>query len=146
MYVRVCWNGYAVRMFLVLLGDDGEVDFKEDAKFAQHLKEALQISYRKNGIPAFLSCLNREDRWHSIVYILLQLWNDIEDTFDVTPENQKAIIQSAANLMRFILGPNLLGLPAISVPVGYDKQGLPIELCANPKKKPQSFYDVLKGK
>ncbi|KAK1402114.1 Fatty acid amide hydrolase [Heracleum sosnowskyi] len=72
-----------------------------------------------------------------------------------------------ANLMRFIIGPNLLGLPAISVPVGYDKQGLPIglqligrpwaeasilrlaaaieELCANPKKKPQSFYDVLKG-
>ncbi|XP_074328009.1 fatty acid amide hydrolase isoform X1 [Apium graveolens] len=72
-----------------------------------------------------------------------------------------------ANLMRFIIGPNLLGLPAISVPVGYDKQGLPIglqligrpwaeasilrlaaaieELCADPKKKPQSFYDVLKG-
>ncbi|KAK1391280.1 hypothetical protein POM88_010336 [Heracleum sosnowskyi] len=78
-----------------VVGDDGEVDFKEDAKFAQHLKEALQISYRKNGIPALLSCLNREDRWHSIVYTLLQLWNDIEDTFDVTPENQKAIIQSA---------------------------------------------------
>lgn len=69
--------------------------------------------------------------------------------------------------MRFIIGPNLLGLPAISVPVGYDKQGLPIglqligrpwgeasilrlaaaveELCANPKRQPQSFYDVLKG-
>ncbi|XP_021903769.1 fatty acid amide hydrolase-like isoform X3 [Carica papaya] len=70
-------------------------------------------------------------------------------------------------LMSFILAANLLGLPAITVPVGYDKQGLPIglqiigrpwgeasilrlasaveELCAM-KKQPVLFYDVLKSK
>ncbi|CAI0448593.1 unnamed protein product [Linum tenue] len=70
-------------------------------------------------------------------------------------------------LMRFIIAPNLIGLPAISVPIGYDKQGLPIglqligrpwgeatilrlafaieELSAASLKKPTSFYDVLKA-
>ncbi|CAH1420447.1 unnamed protein product [Lactuca virosa] len=32
------------------------------------------------------------------------------------------------DLMRFVISGNLLGLPAISIPVGYDKQGLPIGL------------------
>ncbi|KAG8368550.1 hypothetical protein BUALT_Bualt15G0057200 [Buddleja alternifolia] len=70
-------------------------------------------------------------------------------------------------LMRFVVTANILGFPAISVPVGYDKQGLPIglqiigrpwceatilrlaaaveELCFTPKKKPLQFYDMLKG-
>ncbi|XP_078436975.1 fatty acid amide hydrolase-like [Wolffia australiana] len=70
-------------------------------------------------------------------------------------------------LMRFVLAPNLLGFPAISVPVGHDKQGLPIglqligrpweeatllraaaaieELCLGRMNKPSSFYDVLQG-
>ncbi|MBA0815663.1 hypothetical protein Gohar_000423 [Gossypium harknessii] len=37
-------------------------------------------------------------------------------------------MQVTAYLMRFIVAGNLLGLPAITVPVGYDKQGLPIGL------------------
>ncbi|KAM1242636.1 hypothetical protein ACFX2G_034971 [Malus domestica] len=71
------------------------------------------------------------------------------------------------DLMRFVIAGNLLGLPAISVPVGYDKQGLPIglqligrpwgessilrlasaieELCAKSKKRPVQYFDVLKS-
>ncbi|KNA08876.1 hypothetical protein SOVF_158690 [Spinacia oleracea] len=68
-------------------------------------------------------------------------------------------------LMRFIVGANLLGLPAISIPIGYDKQGLPIglQLIGRPwseatllrlasvievsygitKKKPALYFDIL---
>ncbi|KAK9905199.1 hypothetical protein M0R45_000395 [Rubus argutus] len=75
-------------------------------------------------------------------------------------------MQVTGYLMRFIIAANLLGLPAISIPVGYDKQGLPIglqligrpwgeasmlrlataveELCARSKKRPVSFFDLLK--
>lgn len=75
-------------------------------------------------------------------------------------------MQVTGYLMQFIIAANLLGLPAISIPVGYDKQGLPIglqligrpwgeasmlrlataveELCAKSKKRPVSFFDVLK--
>ncbi|XP_050210415.1 fatty acid amide hydrolase isoform X2 [Mercurialis annua] len=74
-------------------------------------------------------------------------------------------MQVTGDLMRFILAANLLGFPAITVPVGYDKEGLPIglqimgrpwaeatilrlaaaveELCAKSKKQPASFFDVL---
>ncbi|MCD9559004.1 hypothetical protein HAX54_016719 [Datura stramonium] len=69
-------------------------------------------------------------------------------------------LQVTGNLMRFIITANLLGLPAVTVPVGYDKQGLPIgmqligrpwceasicataaieETCAEPKKKPLQY-------
>ncbi|XP_027112749.1 fatty acid amide hydrolase [Coffea eugenioides] len=76
-------------------------------------------------------------------------------------------LQVSGNLMRFVVPANLLGLPAISVPVGYDKHGLPIglqllgrpwgeasilrlaaaieEICPEPKKKPVQFFDLLKG-
>ncbi|KAJ0700560.1 putative fatty acid amide hydrolase [Helianthus annuus] len=69
------------------------------------------------------------------------------------------------NLMRFIIAANLLGFPAISVPVGYDKQGLPIglQIIGRPwaeatilrlaaafeglrveTKQPASYFDILK--
>nr|XP_034918446.1 fatty acid amide hydrolase isoform X2 [Populus alba] len=70
-------------------------------------------------------------------------------------------LQVTGYLMRFVVAANLLGFPAISIPVGYDKQGLPIglqlisrpwgeatllrlasaveELYAKPKKRPASF-------
>nr|GMC89628.1 fatty acid amide hydrolase-like [Ipomoea batatas] len=73
----------------------------------------------------------------------------------------------SGRLMQFVTSANLLGLPAISIPVGYDKQGLPIglqfigrpwgeatilqlaaaveEICPETKKKPAIFYDILKG-
>ncbi|KAL6653224.1 hypothetical protein ACP70R_012149 [Stipagrostis hirtigluma subsp. patula] len=73
----------------------------------------------------------------------------------------------SAYLMRFIVAGNLLGLPAITVPVGHDKQGLPIglqligrpwgeasllrvasaveELCLKKRNRPAAFYDILKA-
>ncbi|MBA0687995.1 hypothetical protein Goari_005806 [Gossypium aridum] len=83
-------------------------------------------------------------------------------------ENGESNMQVSGYLMRFILAANLLGLPAITVPVGHDKQGLPIglqligrpwgeatilrlasaieELCAESRRKPASFHDILKTK
>ncbi|KMT00954.1 hypothetical protein BVRB_9g222190 [Beta vulgaris subsp. vulgaris] len=76
-------------------------------------------------------------------------------------------LQVSGYLMRFIVAANLLGLPAITIPIGYDKQGLPIGLqligrpwseatllrlasvieasCGIPKKRPALYYDILKG-
>ncbi|XP_025823927.1 fatty acid amide hydrolase isoform X2 [Panicum hallii] len=73
----------------------------------------------------------------------------------------------SAYLMRFIIAGNLLGLPAITVPVGHDKQGLPIglqligrpwgeasllrvaaaveDLCLKKRNRPAAFYDILKA-
>ncbi|XP_057515474.1 fatty acid amide hydrolase [Amaranthus tricolor] len=76
-------------------------------------------------------------------------------------------LQVSGYLMRFIVAGNLLGLPAITIPIGYDKQGLPIglQLIGRPwgeatllrlafcieesyginKKRPALYYDILKG-
>lgn len=82
-------------------------------------------------------------------------------------ESGETNLEVSGYLMRFIVAANLLGLPAISIPVGYDKQGLPIGLqllgrpwgeatilrlasiieglCETPKKRPALYYDILKG-
>lgn len=73
---------------------------------------------------------------------------------------------NGAALVRYQIAGNFLGLPAVTVPVGYDKMGLPIglqfigrpwseptlihiasamqALCISNYKKPQVFYDLLK--
>uniref|UniRef100_R7WES0 Glutamyl-tRNA(Gln) amidotransferase subunit A n=1 Tax=Aegilops tauschii TaxID=37682 RepID=R7WES0_AEGTA len=73
----------------------------------------------------------------------------------------------SAKLMQFIVAGNFLGFPAITVPVGHDKQGLPIglqligrpwgeasllrvasaveELCLKRRNRPSTFYDILKA-
>jgi Asp-tRNA(Asn)/Glu-tRNA(Gln) amidotransferase A subunit family amidase len=73
--------------------------------------------------------------------------------------------QLAAALVRYSIAGNFLGLPAITVKVGYDRGGLPIGLqfigrpwseatllhvafatqqaCAKGYKKPAVFYDLL---
>lgn len=92
-------------------------------------------------------------------------------TAPVIPKSALKIGESnlvlGGNLMRFVVAPNFLGLPAITVPVGFDKDGLPIGLqligrpwaeatlirlaaaieglCASKSKKPTVFYDLLKA-
>ncbi|KAF5187949.1 Glutamyl-tRNA(Gln) amidotransferase subunit A [Thalictrum thalictroides] len=74
---------------------------------------------------------------------------------------------NGAALVRYMIAGNFLGLPAVTVPVGYDKMGLPIglqfigrpwsestliriaymmqNLCMSSYRKPQVFYDLLKN-
>ncbi|MQL79405.1 hypothetical protein Taro_011832 [Colocasia esculenta] len=75
---------------------------------------------------------------------------------------------NGAALMRFQVAGNFLGLPVITVPVGYDKEGMPIglqligrpwseatllhlafaiqDLCIKSYRKPKVFFDLLKKK
>lgn len=76
-----------------------------------------------------------------------------------------SLLLTAAALVRYSIAGNFLGLPAITVTVGYDRGGLPIGLqfigrpwaeatllhvafatqqaCAKGYKKPPVFYDLL---
>ncbi|BFG41324.1 hypothetical protein CerSpe_275990 [Prunus speciosa] len=119
-------------------------------------------------------CLRRR-----IMYYHMEIFKKVDVIVTPTTGMTAPIIPSSAlkdgetdmrvtgYLMRFVIAGNLLGLPAISIPVGYDKQGLPIglqligrpwgeasilrlalaieELCAKSKKRPASFFDVLKS-
>ncbi|XP_044950014.1 fatty acid amide hydrolase-like [Hordeum vulgare subsp. vulgare] len=84
----------------------------------------------------------------------------------VVLKKDQRLPRQQAKLMQFIFAGNLLGLPAITVPVGHDKQGLPIglqligrpwgeaillrvasaveELCLKKRNRPSTFYDILK--
>ncbi|XP_068640675.1 fatty acid amide hydrolase isoform X1 [Aristolochia californica] len=103
-------------------------------------------------------------------FIIFFLFLDNSMTAPVIPPSALNIGESnlevSGYLMRFILAGNLLGLPAINVPVGYDKNGLPIglqligrpwgeatilrlasaveELSAELRNRPSTFYDILK--
>ncbi|KAI3809912.1 hypothetical protein L1987_19515 [Smallanthus sonchifolius] len=83
-------------------------------------------------------------------------------------EGGESDIEVTGSLMKFAVTANVLGFPAISVPVGYDEQGLPIGLqligrpwCEatilrlaatieqqwnEPKRRPVIYFDVTKGK
>ncbi|KAI3790757.1 hypothetical protein L2E82_04036 [Cichorium intybus] len=72
---------------------------------------------------------------------------------------------NGASLVRYSIAGNFLGLPAVTVPVGYDKRGLPIgiqfigkhwseamliqiayameALCKAEYKKPKVYYDLI---
>ncbi|XP_073128345.1 fatty acid amide hydrolase-like [Henckelia pumila] len=87
---------------------------------------------------------------------------DIKD--DATRTGELDYINGAA-LVRYQVAGNFLGLPAVTVPVGYDQSGLPIglqligkpwsesllihvayamqALCLSEQKKPEVFYDML---
>lgn len=92
-------------------------------------------------------------------------------TAPVIPKSAAKVGESnlvlGGDLMRFVVAPNFLGFPAITVPVGYDKEGLPIglqligrpwseatllrlaaaieNLCASKSKQPALFYDLLQA-
>ncbi|XP_019157487.1 PREDICTED: fatty acid amide hydrolase-like isoform X2 [Ipomoea nil] len=85
---------------------------------------------------------------------------------DVLQTGELDYVNGAA-LVRFQIAGNFLGLPAVTVPVGYDKSGLPIglqfigkpwgdsmlihiayamqEVCISEYKKPEVYYDILSG-
>ncbi|KAF5763228.1 putative fatty acid amide hydrolase [Helianthus annuus] len=85
---------------------------------------------------------------------------------DVQETGELDYINGAA-LIRYSIAGNFLGLPAVTVPVGYDKLGLPIgiqfigkpwseamlihiayameALCKAEYRKPQVYYDLLAG-
>uniref|UniRef100_A0A7I4CHU1 Amidase domain-containing protein n=1 Tax=Physcomitrium patens TaxID=3218 RepID=A0A7I4CHU1_PHYPA len=74
------------------------------------------------------------------MYFYMQAFESVDVIVTPTTGTTAPVISSAAltvgesdlttvgNLMRFIIAPNFLGLPAISVPVGHDSRGLPIGL------------------
>jgi Asp-tRNA(Asn)/Glu-tRNA(Gln) amidotransferase A subunit family amidase len=112
------------------------------------------------------------------MYFHMQAFKDVDiivcpttaSTAPLIPPESLAVGESdlttTGNLMRYVAAPNFLGLPAISVPVGHDSNGLPIglqligrpwqeatllrvslaleEICLPLRRRPSTFYDILK--
>lgn len=88
------------------------------------------------------------------------------EIFDDARETGELDYINGAALVRYSIAGNFLGLPTITIPVGYDKLGLPIglqfigrpwseptlihiahamqALCISECRKPEVFYDLLK--
>ncbi|XP_076902869.1 fatty acid amide hydrolase-like [Bidens hawaiensis] len=114
---------------------------------------------------------NRQMRFHEKIFSMADVI--VSPTVGVTAYEIKDDAQktgeldyvNGAALVRYSIAGNFLGLPAVTVPIGYDKLGLPIgiqfigkpwseakliqiayameALCEAEYKKPQVFYDLL---
>ncbi|XP_051140308.1 fatty acid amide hydrolase-like isoform X2 [Andrographis paniculata] len=140
----------------------------ESMRLAHYVTLATECS---NAISGYLDKLNRQLEIHRKIFSMADVIvtpstgvtaYTIEDDAVATGELDYI---NGAGLVRYMIAGNFLGLPAITVPVGYDSSGLPIgvqfigkpwsesllmyiasamqTLCLSEQKKPEVFYDML---